>query len=409
MSSGCSQPRVGLLTKLPWRVHSSPPSWPPSTRVFFPPLFISWEQTVTGPAESEPAAPPGADATVPAGPGSPGLPPAEEPRRLSRLAGFESFRLAILGKKEQRVVGLSSDSGESSPRGAAGPREEEDREPGRDWVPARDSTGEAGTPRPPTTSSREETDSFRRWLYLLFCRRSMPERGEKGRGRPGPHSSGVEAAGRVSRGPHGESERLQPPGNPPQAQASSEFRARPVPARHGWQGEPAPGRQAAGPGAARLRAVAADRSRSASARMCRSGQTESDPLLPPRWGGNGAAATPRGAAGAGTGAQRARPPAWRSSSPTAGSGTAALRSSPCAAPLPLGGNQKHEYLKPGDKAATERIQAQPSPAPSTVQERTRSFCGRQRYAAHVPAVGSRRWLPGLCRGERRPKLGGPRC
>lgn len=232
MSSGCSQPRVGLLTKLPWRVHSSPPSWPPSTRVFFPQLslFISWEQTATGPAESGPAAPSGTSASVPVGPGSPGLPPVEEPRRLSRLAGFESFRLAILGKKEQRVVGLSSDSGESSPRGVAGQREEEDREAGRDRVPARDSTGEAGTPRPPTASSREEMDSFRRWLYLLFCRRSMPERGEKGRGRPGPHGSRVEAAGRVSRRPHGESERLQPPGSRRQAEASAKLRARSTPA-----------------------------------------------------------------------------------------------------------------------------------------------------------------------------------
>lgn len=186
LSSGCSQPRVGLLTKLPWRVHSSPPSWPPSTRVFFPQLslFISWEQTVTGLAELGLVAPPGTNAGIPGGPGSPGLLLAEEPRKLSRLAGLESFRLAILGKKEQRVVGLSSNSGESSPRGAAWLREEEDRESGRDCMLARDSTGEGGTPRPPMASSREETDSFRRWLYLLFCRRSMLETGEKGHSRP---------------------------------------------------------------------------------------------------------------------------------------------------------------------------------------------------------------------------------
>lgn len=260
LSSGCSQPRVGLLTKLPWRVHSSPPSWPPSTRVFFPQLslFISWEQTATGPAELGPAAPPGAGSSIPAGLDSPGLLPVEEPRRLSRLAGFESFRLAILGKKEQRVVGLSSDSGESSPRGAAGPREEEDREPGRDRMPVRDSTGEAGTPTPPTASSREETDSFRRWLYLLFCRRSMLERGKKGQGRPVPSGSGVEAASWVSWGPHGESEHLQPLGSHPQAEALAKLCTRSTPAWHGWQGEPAPGHQAAGPGAARLCAVAAD-------------------------------------------------------------------------------------------------------------------------------------------------------
>lgn len=183
LSSGCSQPRVGLLTKLPWRVHSSPPSWPPSTRVLLAQLslFISWEQTVTGPAESGPVVPPGAGVSVPVRTGCPELPaslrlPADEPRRLSRLAGFESFRLAILGKKEQRVVGLSSDSDESSPRGSMGLREEDDREPGRDRVPARDSTGDAGVPKAPTASSREETDSFLRWLYLLFCRRSIAER-----------------------------------------------------------------------------------------------------------------------------------------------------------------------------------------------------------------------------------------
>ena len=378
MSSGCSQPRVGLLTKLPWRVHSSPPSWPPSTRVFFPQLnlFISWEQTATGPAESGLVAPLGAGASVPAGPGSPGLLPAEEPRRLSRLAGFESFRLAILGKKEQRGVGLSSDSGESSPRGAAGQREEEEREAGRDRAPARDSTGEAGTPRPPTASSREETDSFRRWLYLLFCRRSMPERGEKGRRWPVPCGSGVEAATQVSRRPHGESKCLKPPGSHPQAEARAELHARSAPARHGWQGEPVPGRQAAGPGAARLRAVAADRWRSASAGMRGSGQTwERDPALPPHRGGNGAAVTPQRAAGTESGeAQHTQPPAWRSSSPTAprcsctGMATNPIvfsrgriqpplprrwvrhsfppRPGPCAAPTPLRGNQKHEYVKP---------------------------------------------------------------
>lgn len=39
-----SHPRVGLLTKEPWRVHSSPPSWPPSTRALRdapPSRFIS--------------------------------------------------------------------------------------------------------------------------------------------------------------------------------------------------------------------------------------------------------------------------------------------------------------------------------------------------------------------------------
>lgn len=80
----------------------------------------------------------------------------------------------------------------------------------------------------------------------------------------------------------------------------------------------------------------------------------------------------------------------------AGLGTAALlrptaRSSPCC---PLRENQKHEYLKLGDEADTERIQARPSPAPSTVQEGTRSLCGSQHHPTHVPAASSCRWLAG---------------
>lgn len=250
LSSGCSQPRVGLLTKLPWRVHSSPPSWPPSTRVFFPQLslFISWEQTVTGLTESELAAPPGTSGGIPGGADSPGLLPAEEPRKLSKFAGLESFRLAILGKKEQRVVGLSN-SGERSLRGAAWLREEEDREPGRDCMLARDSTGEGGTPRPAMASSGEETDSFRRWLYLLFCRRSILETGEKGHSRPVQSGSRVDAASWASQGPHRESKCLLPLGSCPQAEASAELCTKSMPAQHGWQGELGLGHRAAGPGA----------------------------------------------------------------------------------------------------------------------------------------------------------------
>lgn len=221
LSSGCSQPRVGLLTKLPWRVHSSPPSWPPSTRVFFPQLslFISWEQTVTGLTEPELAASPGTSAVIPRGPGSPVLQLAEEPHKLSKLVGLESFTLAILGKKEQRVVGLSSNSGESSLRGAAWLREEEDREPGRDRMLARDSTGEGGTPRPAAASSVEETDLFRRWLYLLFCRRSILETGEKGHSCSVQSGSRVDAASWASQGPHRESKCLQTLGSCSQAEA----------------------------------------------------------------------------------------------------------------------------------------------------------------------------------------------
>lgn len=159
--------------------------------------------------------------------------------------------------------------------------------------------------------------------------------------------------------------------------------------------------------------------------MCRSVQTESNT---PQQGGNGAAATPWGAAGTGRRAQNALSPAWRSSSPLPLQHWASNKSHylhpgqiqlplPCCwiqhghplphsslQPLcccPLRENQKHEYLKPGDEADTERIQAHPSPAPSTVQEGTRSFCGSQRRATHVPVMSSCCWLAGLCRGEQR--------
>lgn len=157
--------------------------------------------------------------------------------------------------------------------------------------------------------------------------------------------------------------------------------------------------------------------------MCRSIQTESKAL---QQGGNGAAATPWGAAGSGRAAQNALAPDWRSSSPLPLQHRAETKPIvfiqeqiqlplPCSGvqhshppphsslqPLchcPLRENQKHEYLKPGDEADTERIQAHPSPAPSSGQEGTRSFCGSQRHATHVSAGSSCCWLAGLCRGS----------
>lgn len=154
LSLGCSQPRVGLLTKLPWRVHSSPPSWPPSTRVLRPPpplsLFMSWRRG-RGPESgtAAPTTPSPSSATLPGSPFGPRRPP----------AGLASFRLLIRGKKEHRVVGLSSpDRG-----GRMGPREEADGE-----------GSSSGGLDPEAPSSSDDRDSFRSGLYLgLGGRRSM--------------------------------------------------------------------------------------------------------------------------------------------------------------------------------------------------------------------------------------------
>lgn len=139
-----------------------------------------------------------------------------------------------------------------------------------------------------------------------------------------------------------------------------------------------------------------------------------DGATPQQPGRKGAAVTPWGATGNGEGAQHTRPPAWRSSSPlvphcscpvqqtplsSARAGPDPSAPAPSLAPLPSGslqplrcpaslrGNQKHKYLKPCDKAATELIQAQPNPVPSPIQQRTRSFCGGQYYVTHVLAAG----------------------
>lgn len=154
MSLGCSQPRVGLLTKLPWRVHSSPPSWPPSTRVLRPPpplsLFMSWRKG-RGPESgtAAPTVPSPSSAALPGSPFGPGRPP----------AGLASFRLLIRGKKEHRVVGLSS----PGRGGSMGPRDEADGE-----------GSSSGGVDPEAPSSSDDRDSFRSGLYLgLGGRRSM--------------------------------------------------------------------------------------------------------------------------------------------------------------------------------------------------------------------------------------------
>lgn len=112
-------------------------------------------------------------ATVVAEGGSTELPASlEKARRLRRVAGLDSFKLAILGKKEHRVVGLSSDSEDSSPRGSMGLREDDESELGKDGRAMRGSMGES--PSAATDpSSKEERESLRRWLYLLFGRRSI--------------------------------------------------------------------------------------------------------------------------------------------------------------------------------------------------------------------------------------------
>lgn len=167
LSLGCSQPRVGLLTKLPWRVHSSPPSWPPSTRVLRPPpplsLFMSWRRgrgPESGAAAPTPPSP--SSAALPGSPFGPGRPP----------AGLASFRVLIRGKKEHRVVGLSS----PGRGGSIGPRDEADGE-----------GGSSGGLDPEAPSSNDERDSFRSGLYLgLGGRRSMAGRGGRLLASPAP-------------------------------------------------------------------------------------------------------------------------------------------------------------------------------------------------------------------------------
>lgn len=175
MSLGCSQPRVGLLTKLPCLVHSSPPSWPPSTRVLRPPpplsLFMSWRRGKR--PESRRAAPALPSPSSAAFPGSP-LGPRRPP------AGLASFKLLIRGKKEHRVVGLSS----PGRGGRMGPRDEADGE-----------GSSSGGVDPEAPSSSDDRDSFRSGLYFgLGGRRSMAGV-RRGGLLPGPAPLPIQARG----------------------------------------------------------------------------------------------------------------------------------------------------------------------------------------------------------------------
>lgn len=135
--SECSHPRVGLLTKEPWRVHSSPPSWPPSTRALRdapPRRFMS----CGGRGGGEGAIRGRRLGGVGGGGGgveaeeeeevlgvSCGRPDAFRPGR--RAADMPSRREPILGKKEHSVVGLFS-AGRGDVGGRIGASDEEDRD-----------------------------------------------------------------------------------------------------------------------------------------------------------------------------------------------------------------------------------------------------------------------------------------
>lgn len=108
-------------------------------------------------------------AARPGSPLGPGRPP----------AGLASFRLLIRGKKEHRVVGLSSPDG----GGRMGPREEAEGE-----------GSSSGGLDPEAPSSSDDRDSFRSGLYLgLGGRRSMA--GGRGRLQPGLAPLPVRARG----------------------------------------------------------------------------------------------------------------------------------------------------------------------------------------------------------------------
>ena len=96
-----------------------------------------------------PATPSPSSFALPGSPFGPGRPP----------AGLASFRLLIRGKKEHRVVGLSS----PGTGGSTGPRDE-----------AEGDGSSSGGVDPEAPSSSDDRDSFRSGLYLgLGGRRSM--------------------------------------------------------------------------------------------------------------------------------------------------------------------------------------------------------------------------------------------
>lgn len=84
---------------------------------------------------------------------------AETPRRID----------PILGKKEQRVVGLFS-AGRGEQGGKMGVREEEEREEGKPGEGVRGVTGLEGGKEEglELVSSVELSDSLRKWVYFVF-------------------------------------------------------------------------------------------------------------------------------------------------------------------------------------------------------------------------------------------------
>lgn len=116
-----------------------------------------------------PKIPSPSSAALPGSPFSPGRPP----------TGLASFKLLIRGKKEHRVVGLSS----PGRGGRMGPRDEADGE----------GSSSVGVD-PEAPSSSDDRDSFRSGLYLgLWGRRSMA--GVRGRLLPSPAPLPVRARG----------------------------------------------------------------------------------------------------------------------------------------------------------------------------------------------------------------------
>lgn len=103
LSLGCSQPRVGLLTKTPIRKSTLAPQPQPPFHPSPAPARLTPACSCPGGGAgglrvnmTAPATPSPSSFALPGSPFGPGRPP----------AGLASFRLLIRGKKEHRVVGL---------------------------------------------------------------------------------------------------------------------------------------------------------------------------------------------------------------------------------------------------------------------------------------------------------------
>ncbi len=180
--SECSQPRVGLLTKEPCLVHSSPPSWPPSTRALReapPSRFISCGGRGGGDGAVRERRGRGGEelaAKFPVSSRDPLKPPRppdtlacllEAFRPGSRVEDTPSRRAPILGKKEQRVVGLfSACCGDEG--GRMGVSEEEEREGGIPGGVSGVRGAEEGREELDAVSSVELKESLLKGVYLVL-------------------------------------------------------------------------------------------------------------------------------------------------------------------------------------------------------------------------------------------------